>query len=510
MDETVINAEEVRKEDEEVYEIIEAPKFVDFTKPYAFRTDDDRYWFCSRVGCDQKHHEEEINHEEISKNFVFRVLAARSPNIKLTKTLYNEHSRIKCPLSGPAKPSKPKIPKLATTASLTSNKNDDPKGKSRQVASKYMTPPRSKMNQHNHNSFPSVENSKTSIVDDPQNKSGPRSKVGSSPVIRSRQVASRYMTTPSNKMSQPKHNSFLSVPNSKATDVDVPKSGTVAKGLVFRSPKKAITLEKSVELHTPVTKICEGTKRLEIASQKKTLTGSRSKPKKPEPEDSSRKLKIRKIEMNDLSNIEDKEIIESPEDHSNVDGKENALNAQDNNRLNNQPFGNKIVSNEIQKKNKIVQTAGPADIKCKKPKPTNIKPFRLRTDERGVLKEEKKFHFTIPEKEVAKDTCVIKQKYRVAKNEKSNTVLRQPESTQQRSSASLRTRSPSVRMPGQQLGVIENSSKLTSDVKVVGNKTRAVSATRSTSRGKPTVTVVAKEPNFHTSHLPRTCSKKIA
>ncbi|XP_035834910.1 uncharacterized protein LOC110885324 isoform X3 [Helianthus annuus] len=432
MDETVINAEEVRKEDEEVYEIIEAPKFVDFTKPYAFRTDDDRYWFCSRVGCDQKH-EEEINHEEISKHFVFRVLAARSPNIKLTKTLYNEHSRIKCPLSAPAKPSKPKIPKLATNASLISHKNDDPKSKSRQVASKYMTPPSNKMNQPNHNSFLSV--------DDPQNKSGPRSKVGSAPVIRSRQVASRYMTTPRNKMSQPKHNSFLSVPNSKATDVDGPKSGTVAKGLVFRSPKKAITLEKSVELHTPVTKICEGTKRLEI------LTGSRSKPKKPEPEDSSRKLKIRKSEMNDLWNIEDKENTESPEDLSNVGGKENALNAQDNNRSNNQLFGNKIVSNEIQKKNKIVQTAGPAVIKCKKPKPTNIKPFRLRTDERGVLKEEKKFHFTVPEKEVAKDTCVKKQTYRVAKNEKSNTVLRRPESSQQRSSASLRTRSPSVQMP---------------------------------------------------------------
>ncbi|KAJ0879929.1 hypothetical protein HanRHA438_Chr10g0457151 [Helianthus annuus] len=490
MDETVINAEEVRKEDEEVFERIEAPKFVDFTKPYAFRTDDDRYWFCSRVGCDQKH-EEEINHEEISKHFVFRVLAARSPNIKLTKTLYNEHSRIKCPLSAPAKPSKPKIPKLATNASLISHKNDDPKSKSRQVASKYMTPPSNKMNQPNHNSFLSV--------DDPQNKSGPRSKVGSAPVIRSRQVASRYMTTPRNKMSQPKHNSFLSVPNSKATDVDGPKSGTVAKGLVFRSPKKAITLEKSVELHTPVTKICEGTKRLEI------LTGSRSKPKKPEPEDSSRKLKIRKSEMNDLWNIEDKENTESPEDLSNVGGKENALNAQDNNRSNNQLFGNKIVSNEIQKKNKIVQTAGPAVIKCKKPKPTNIKPFRLRTDERGVLKEEKKFHFTVPEKEVAKDTCVKKQTYRVAKNEKSNTVLRRPESSQQRSSASLRTRSPRC----QQLGVIENSSKLTSDVKVVGNKTRGVSATRSTSRGKPTVTV-AKEPNFHTSHLPRTCSKTIA
>lgn len=54
--ETEISKEEevkVMKEeydnDEEFYEKIEAPKFVDFTKPYTLRTDD-RYWFCSRVG----------------------------------------------------------------------------------------------------------------------------------------------------------------------------------------------------------------------------------------------------------------------------------------------------------------------------------------------------------------------------------------------------------------------------------------------------------------------------
>ncbi|KAI7745986.1 hypothetical protein M8C21_026850 [Ambrosia artemisiifolia] len=604
-----VNKEQVMKEedeDEELYEKIEAPKFVDFTKLHTLRTDDDRYWFCSRVGCDQKH-EEEINHEEISKNFVFRVLAARSPNIKLRKALYKEHCSMNCPLSAPAKPSKPKIPRLAMDASLISYKNGDPQSKngpcstlmtkSRQVASKYMTTvttPRNKISQHNQNSFLSVENTKTNIVDvptsqtvakalvngDPHNKTGPGPKVGSTPVARTRQVAARYMTTPRKKMSQPNYNSFLSVPNSKAATVDVPKSRKVAKGLVFRSPTKGITLKKSVELHTPLTKICEGMKRLEIASQKKILKGSRSKPKKPEPEDSSSKLKICKsekmdlasasheqvvdvklsdesasecskkeenlepqvtsdtsetntlrAEMNDLSNIEDKENIDSPEDNSNVDGKENALNAQENNRSNNQPFGDKILSKEIQKKNKIVQTAGPAVTKCKKPMPTNIKPFRLRTDERGILKEaiqERKSHFTVPEKEVAKDTCVIKMTYRVTRDEKlstsdnigkvpvavrskaiSNNALRCPESTQQRSMTSLKTRSQSVRMPGQQLGAVEENSKLTSVVKVVGNKTRAVSATRSTSRGKRPVTV-AKELNFHTSHLPRTCSKKIA
>lgn len=36
-------------ENEEFYETIEAPKFVDFTVPNHHRPDD-RYWFCLRVG----------------------------------------------------------------------------------------------------------------------------------------------------------------------------------------------------------------------------------------------------------------------------------------------------------------------------------------------------------------------------------------------------------------------------------------------------------------------------
>ncbi|KAD2393160.1 hypothetical protein E3N88_40137 [Mikania micrantha] len=546
--------EEVRTEeyDEEFYEMIEAPKFVDFTKPYTVRTDD-CYWFCSRVGCDRKH-EEEINPEEISKNFVLRVLAARSPNIKLRRTLNREHSSIKCPLSAPAKPSKPRIPRFATGSSLISDKNGDP-----------------------------------------QRKIGPCSKVGSTPVAKSRPVAAKYMTTPRNKMCHPNPNAFRSVQNSKTTTVDVPKSRSIAKALVFHSPKKVVVLKKSsVELHTPLTKICEGMKRLVIASQKKTLKGSMSKPKKPETEESSRRqLKICRSEkkskdlvpskatktknkktpvykcqsldeqvvdvklshtsasdaenlsnevkiafqLNDLSNIEDKENMVSAEDNSNEveigfgseqidDGKENALNPQDN-RSNNQPLGDKNLSKEMHKKNKVIQTAGPGVTKCKKPKPTSIKPFRLRTDERGILKEailEKKLHVPTPEKVVTKDTSVLKMTYRIPKNEKFSTskncekepVLntartKRTESTQQRSMTSLKTRSQrKVKMPGQQISVIdEKSSKLPSNVMVEANKSRAVSAARSTSRGKLHVTV-PKEPNFHTSHLPRTCSKKIA
>ncbi|CAI9286998.1 unnamed protein product [Lactuca saligna] len=544
-EEAEVDQEEVRKvededeDDEEFYERIEAPKFIDFTKPYPFRTDD-RYWFCSRVGCDRKH-EEEINPEEISKNFVLRVLAARSPNIKLRRALNRDQSSMKCPLSAPAKPSKPRIPRLAGVSCSISQK-----------------------------------------ICEPQSNIRPCSKVGSTPVVKTRQVAAKYMTTPRNKKCLPNPNSCQSVPNPKTTTVDVAKNRTVAKALVFHSPKKAISLKKSVELRTPLKKICEGMKRLEIASQKKTSKSIKSKL----TEDSSRKqLKIckadkkskdlapskstkkipnrnesgdmdvdvkteedlqpketsdnsiphaSKAEINLLPNLEDKEKNEdddkenarnledkedmgSLEHHSNEDdGKENAPNPQDNNRFKNQALGNKILGKETLKKNKVVQTARPALAKCKKPQPTNVKPFRLRTDERGILKEailERKLNLPAHEKEVAKDTtCLVKKRMQVGSKPVPNT-------TQQRPKASLRSRSPSIqpqpqgvasprkkiRRPGQQLGVIkEKSCKLTSD-EVAVNKSRAASAPK----GKLSVTI-AKEPNFHTSHLPRGCFKKTA
>ncbi|KAL7236183.1 hypothetical protein ACSBR1_019446 [Camellia fascicularis] len=51
----------------------------------------------------------------------------------------------------------------------------------------------------------------------------------------------------------------------------------------------------------------------------------------------------------------------------------------------------------------IVDTTGAQGVKYKKPKPTNPKPFRLRTDERGILKEanlERKMQALVPHKEI--------------------------------------------------------------------------------------------------------------
>ncbi|KAL4280817.1 hypothetical protein GQ457_03G000240 [Hibiscus cannabinus] len=88
---------------------------------------DDRYWFCLRVGCDQKH-EEEMDSEAIYKKFVLRVMAARSPSVGLRKALCKRDSRyvhgnaflskLECPHTVPAKPSRSRVSKLAMISSI--------------------------------------------------------------------------------------------------------------------------------------------------------------------------------------------------------------------------------------------------------------------------------------------------------------------------------------------------------------------------------------------------------
>ncbi|XP_057465746.1 uncharacterized protein LOC130755371 [Actinidia eriantha] len=235
--------------DEEFYEKIEAPKFVDFTAPDPYRPDD-RYWFCLRVGCDQKH-EEEIDPEAISKNFLLRVMAARSPYIKLRQILNKKASSVneKCPLSAPPKTSKSRVSRLAVISSF-SQKMVDGKGKAK-----------------------------------------PLSKLNSTSNAKGKQVAAKYLTTPRNKKCLPNPNSFRSVQNPK-TSIVVPKNRTVAKALVFHSPKKAISIKTSVELRTPLTKICEGMKRLEINGQRKRVLGYSNKLSKEIRRDPNKSLPV--------------------------------------------------------------------------------------------------------------------------------------------------------------------------------------------------------------------------
>ncbi|KAI9402549.1 hypothetical protein POPTR_001G287800v4 [Populus trichocarpa] len=213
--------------EEDFYENIEAPKFVDLNAPDHYHPGDDRYWFCLRVGCEQKH-EEEMDSEAIYKKFVLRVMAARSPNIRLRRALYRKDSsaNIKCPQTVPAKSSKPRVSRLALISSI-SKRMVDPKVRVKSLA-----------------------------------------KQNTTPNVRAKQsVVSKALTTPRNKKRLSNPDAFCSVRNPKATAVAVPNSRVVAKALF--SPKKSTRTKTSIELDTTVKKICAGIKNLEIADGKK-------------------------------------------------------------------------------------------------------------------------------------------------------------------------------------------------------------------------------------------------
>ncbi|TYH26484.1 hypothetical protein ES288_A03G256300v1 [Gossypium darwinii] len=224
---------------DEFYEKIEAPKFVDLAAPDRCRTEnDDRYWFCLRVGCDQKH-EEEMDPEEIYKNFVLRVMAARSPSVGLRKALCRRDSRSKleCPRTVPAKSSKSRVSRLARISSI-STKMGETKVKVKQSST-----------------TPNVKKATAA-----------------------KQPSTKALTTPRNKKGVSNPGTFRSVRNPKPTTVEVPKDRVVAKALVFHSPKKVVKLKKSVEWSSSLRRICSGMKKLEITDGSKKNALGCSKP----------------------------------------------------------------------------------------------------------------------------------------------------------------------------------------------------------------------------------------
>ncbi|THG04914.1 uncharacterized protein LOC114289912 isoform X2 [Camellia sinensis] len=228
---SIINIEEDGgggEEEDELYEKIEAPKFVDFTASSDPYPPDDRYWFCLRVGHGSQ--ESQYPHKALNKK-------ASSVNEK-------------CPLSVPAKPSKSGISRLAVISSFSQE------------------------------------------MVDARGKVKPLSKLSSTPNPKVKQVAAKYLTTPGNKNCLPSPNSFRSVQNPKPTSIAEPNNRTVAKALVFQSPKKVISIKTSSELCTPLTKICEGMKRLGISCQRKGILGYSNKSSKDIRRDPNKSLPL--------------------------------------------------------------------------------------------------------------------------------------------------------------------------------------------------------------------------
>ncbi|XP_065869937.1 uncharacterized protein [Euphorbia lathyris] len=485
----IINGEE--DNGEEFYEKIQAPKFVDLTAPDLYEPGDDRSWFCLRVGCDQKH-EEEMDSETIYKNFVLRVMAARSPNIRHRRALCRKNSGLdaKCPRTVPAKPSRSRITRMALISSISK----------RIVETKVKVKPLSKQN-----ATPNTKAKQASLI-------------------------AKALTTPRSKKQLENPETHPSVRNQKAADNEGSNSRLVAKTLVYDSPKKGVRTKNSMEMNKPKPSksLCAGVKKLEITNRKNQVLGydralpsdtsqkqfrrrevkSRvfdgllSQKDKVQPAKSSKCLEKNR-KANNLSknhdhmyhmcrtrvenDVNETEIVEKtkntspevcsitssgdeisrpPSDENNVDGlsdasridsnpllnygdgnvcefqppgeiievddkgkeseamesddKENALASDDNRESGvktiytehkvlskHDPKGNQkttIAKSKQSKENSAAPASNAQSLKLKKPKPTNPKPFRLRTDERGILKEattEKKLGRMRPLSEIA-------------------------------------------------------------------------------------------------------------
>ncbi|CAL1389855.1 unnamed protein product [Linum trigynum] len=461
-------------EEEDFYEQISAPKYVDLTKPDPRRSSEDRYWFCLRVGCDQKH-EEEMDSEAIYKNFVLRVMAARSPNVKLRKALCNKEKshNLKCPQTVPAKPSRPRGPRLALISSI-SKKLVDNKAKLKPLQKQTATTPKAMAKQSSN--------------------------------------MAKALTTPRNKkpaVSEPAA-VFRSVRAPKSTAlVGLPKKMGTARTLVFHSPKKQVRIKTPSEGIDSMKTLCSGMKKLEITSGNKQMmrsTTAVSDAKRKQPRGREVKSRVydgllhtptkvakqaKSSKCLEGKNLETSSMMLQPDyDHaackgvqddssneldteekcrngpqgmnaneSRASGQENVLDAvmeegfeeikmtdqgaitsassggenhfevaaegdkenvsaSDENRrldhnadrrgknaLENQNNLNGRKTRRIMAKPLKESSVAPAAVVARslnhrKPKPTHPKPFRLRTDERGILKEanlEKKLHPTLKE-----------------------------------------------------------------------------------------------------------------
>ncbi|KAF5951156.1 hypothetical protein HYC85_009100 [Camellia sinensis] len=432
----------------------------------------------------------------------------------------------KCPLSVPAKPSKSRISRLAVISSFSQEMVDG------------------------------------------RGKVKPLSKLSSTPNPKVKQVAAMYLTTPGNKNCLPSPNSFRSVQNPKPTSIAEPNNRTVAKALVFQSPKKVISIKTSSELRTPLTKICEGMKRLGISCQRKRILGYSNKSSKDIRRDPDKSSPLNPSRRK-LSAYKDKSKAKELFGPPNCKEKGNKLfNSMPREIVENDLIGMKIDMksrdssvNQTQDKNLkeglTVDATGAQGVKNKKPKPTNPKPFRLRTDRNDKCLEQRKCNHDTNEssgnelqKNYKKDepkqsrTASEGQAYpnitpqrcskstqqnpkpitfrleygRDVNSQKSENSLRKTKSSSQHEQF-ISPKGRKAMAYGKQHTVIKETSSTASRSEEAGepshsdishaNKAATSSASRSLSQGKRPLTI-PKEPNFHNVHIPKCCARKVA
>ncbi|KAF2320740.1 hypothetical protein GH714_030444 [Hevea brasiliensis] len=560
---------------DEFYEKIEAPKFVDLTAPDPYNPGDDRYWFCLRVA-------------------------------------------------------------------------------------KALTTPRTKKQLSNPDAFRSVRNPKTTATAVPKSRVAAKALVFHSPKKSVRTKSSLELNTPVNALcAEMKKLEITSA--KKQLPPDAAKKqlrGREVKSRVFdglhsqnhknrkakcsKYLKKNNTEENSQQYHYPVPHERDENDFSEAEIEEKIRNGSQglcSTFKNNEGNENEGPL-TNKVEAssdacgsdsNSLSNCEgrssendDKRHTSTSDDKENdtevmeSDDKEN-VSASDDNRESDlkvshierkilgkheTPKGNQKTTEAKSKQSKENSTTAASSaqgLKHKKPKPTNPKPFRLRTDERGILKEQEKKLYPAPLSEITtvpsvpggslqkkchnaiqriekcieqtencthtnenieketnraqisqpqKETCSLKNSKDRVRRKFSSAPLRHTISSQKKLVASQqecspdksslklgsklrRTKSPSMKeharpreaasgrkemisvMTTDQLGTIKENSPTILEAKKAAKPTE--------SRGKGSVSpvsrpslqgrrfkTIAKEPNFHAIHVPKSCTRRVA
>ncbi|KAB5520646.1 hypothetical protein DKX38_024965 [Salix brachista] len=353
--------------EEDFYEKIEAPKFVDLNAPDHYHPGDDRSWFCLRVGCDQKH-EEEMDSEAIYKKFVLRVMAARSPNIRLRKALYRNDSRciklyIKCPQTVPAKSSKPRVSRLALISSI-SKRTVDPQARVR-----------NKKRLSNPNAFCSVRNPKATAVAVPNSikkleiTEGKKHEFMMDCFLKISREKNPNLSNIEEKSNAKANTSGCNEPNQR------PYSRIDERGLGENDVPKLLASREDDN----GTNEGHGEEDERNSSMDKGIDGPmESNDKKPLKATIRKMLQPLMITEMDINTGHLKRQIL---------GKHESLKSTQ-----------KIdkAKRKPSKESFVTHATGAQELRHRKPKPTNPKPFRLRTDERRILKEaatsEKKLH----------------------------------------------------------------------------------------------------------------------
>ncbi|CAD6206824.1 unnamed protein product [Miscanthus lutarioriparius] len=407
--------EEEEYDDALFYEDIQAPKFVDLTAPDAGRPDDDPAWFCLRVGCDQSH--EQVDPEALDRSFFMRVMAARSPNMLLQKAISrkNQSSMLKCPQSAPPKPPRARFARLSVETEAADKAPAKPKPRVQRICALRASPIRTK----------------AARVECPSERK-------------------KALTTPRSKAVRPRPELFHSVKHQKEPFAAAARKGTVVKALFMSTPKKEKVQTPAADKgKEAVPEACSKPRKLNLACRevpsrymsqlknpktakkgeetavaksdnrvqesktnaKKKILGRSAKCANAEPDgenrngcstaadenllvetagsDQERKVVLQELRIevdtsrSDNSDDNKENLSSAPTEEASDNSHSESENRQlENNE--NVPLKENVALKVAKMQNKVhPEQAG------KLKKTTNPRPFRLRTDERGVLKEAK-------------------------------------------------------------------------------------------------------------------------